>query len=327
MVAPALPDPTFFNGSLAAYPFFAYVAPGDRLFPLSSYAPAISVAKHLRAHCQFEAALKWYRLAFDPVSEDCAWKDCADALQPPGGAQSACCDSTDVDCEQAKDRSIVLNYLETLKEWGDAVMRRGNSPESLQQARVVFAAAKRILGERPDTIRLPEPSIPQTVATFAPEFPPLNPRLLDIYDVVHNRLRAIHEYIDAHRLPIRTSRKSASYFGDDPVRGMEELRCLWWRRLGLLPAVPYRFTFLIQKAQDFAAKAQELGSALLAVFEKGDAEFLGDLRARFEGELLNIGLDAKKDQWRDADWQIEILQKTAISQANLAYYSNLFRTA
>jgi Tc toxin complex TcA C-terminal TcB-binding domain len=328
LVATAAPDPTFFNGSLAAYPFFAYVAPGDRLFPLSPYAPAITVAKHLRAHCLFEAALKWYRLAFDPVSEDCAWKDCSLPPEQRLGVQSACCDSTDVDCDTALARSIVLNYLETLREWGDAIMRRGNSPESLQQARVLFSAARRILGERPETIIQPEPSIPQTVANFAPEFPPLNPRLLDIYDVVCDRMRTIHEYVDAHRLPIRISHKSTSYFGDDPVRRgwKDRASCCgeesdWCQ----LPS-PYRFTFLIQKAQEYAMKAQELGNALLAAYEKGDGEFLASLRAQYEGELLSISLDAKKDQWRDADWQVETLQKTkAISQANLTYYSNLIQ--
>ena len=64
----------------------------------------------------------------------------------------------------------------------------------------------------------------------------------------------------------------------------------------------------MQKAQDYAAKVEQLGSALLAAFEKGDAEYLASLRADHERELLILGLEASKDQWRDADWQVEALQ-------------------
>ena len=113
------------------------------------------------------------------------------------------------------------------------------------------------------------------------------------------------------------------YFGDDPAREgwrshadrcADESECCHLRS-------PYRFTVLIQKAQDYAARVEQLGSALLAAFEKGDAEFLASLRAGQEREMLSLGLDAQKDTWRDADWQIEALQKTkAVSQTNLNYY-------
>ena len=72
----------------------------------------------------------------------------------------------------------------------------------------------------------------------------------------------------------------------------------------------------------------ELGNTLQAALEKGDAEYLESMRARHERELLVLGLDAKKDQWRDADWQVEVLQKTkAVSQANLAYYGQQRRVS
>ena len=81
---------------------------------------------------------------------------------------------------------------------------------------------------------------------------------------------------------------------------------------------------LIQKAQEYAARAEELGGALLAAFEKGDAEFLAALRAGQERELLTLALEAKKDQWRDADWQVEALQTgKSVSQANLIYTNGL----
>jgi Tc toxin complex TcA C-terminal TcB-binding domain len=51
---------------------------------------------------------------------------------------------------------------------------------------------------------------------------------------------------------------------------------------------------------------------------------LASLRAGQERELLTLGLETKKDMWRDADWQIEALQKTkAVSQTNHRYYTDL----
>jgi hypothetical protein len=369
LVAKPQPNPNFVNSLLPAYPYFAYVVPGDRLFPLAAYAPAVAVAQALRSHCRFEAALKWYRRAFDPVASDCTWIDCGNAAQtqdgtqsppaaantgvdtlstgnttvslpgnaapaaaippaPPPSAPSACCDATNVSCAQAKDRSIVLLYLETLREWGDAVMRRRNCPEGFQQARVIFNAAQRILGKRPDSIVLPEPATAQSVAAFKPEFAPLNARLLDLYDTVHDRLGLIHQSLNSKRLQNGIARREMPYFGDSSLRqGWHTTTqpCVEETEWCLLPS-PYRFSFLIQKAQDLAAKVQELGSALLAAFEKGDAEYLACLRAQYESELLTLGLDAKKDQWREADWQVESLQKTkAVSQTNLSYYNTLIQ--
>ena len=349
LVAQPQPDPSFVNGLLPAYPYFAFVAPGAPLYPLSPFAPVIAIAGALRAHCRFESALQWVRRAFDPLASDCAWTHCPDsrgsngdgqvpvagvralasvAPPPPPSTQSACCDGADVSCAQVENRSIVLLYLETLREWGDAMMRRRNSPESFQQARVIFDAAKKILGERPESIRLPEPTSVQTVEGFKPEFAPLNPRLLELYDVVHDRLRLIHECLNARRLHNGVAHRDMPYFGDSPLRqGWRDAldACAEESDYCKLHS-PYRFSLLIQKAQEYAARAQELGGALLGAFEKGDAEYLAALRAQHERELFTLGLDSKEDQWRDADWQVEALQKTkAVSQANLAYYNNLIQ--
>jgi hypothetical protein len=177
VAAPAAVDPSL--GGLPAYPWFVYAAPGCRALPLSAFSPALAVAHWLRAHCRFEAALRWSRLAFDPVQSDCAWIRCPPTQpaqsppEPPAGPNSpapqavvvpspanpyaACCDSADVSCEKAEQRAILLFYLETLVEWGHAMMRRRSSREASQQARVIFDAARRLLGRRPIGVRMPEP--------------------------------------------------------------------------------------------------------------------------------------------------------------------------
>jgi hypothetical protein len=354
VLAPINPGP--FLTTLPAYPYFVFVEPGTHLFPLSPFSPSIAIARALRSHCQFESALRWYRLSFDPLQRDCIWIDCqndsslestpsiipgsaapvvanapvvfaggsASRSRDGGNPHGACCDSTAISCGQARDRAILLHYLETLVEWGDAVRRRGDSPEAWQQARVIFDAARLILGKAPRAVRMPESAMQQTVSTFTPDFAPLNPRLLELYEIVEDRLQLIRAAVDSRRL--KDGSWDTPYFGDDSVRrgwrsNMEP--CADETDWCHLPS-PYRFTSLIQKAQEYAGRAEQLGSALLSAFEKGDAEYLASLRAGHELELLTLGIEARKDQWRDADWQIEALQKgKSVSQANLTYYNQL----
>lgn len=207
-------------------------------------------------------------------------------------------------------------------KWGDAVKRGGDSPEAFQQTRVILAAAEMILGKPPATVKLPKPSQPPKVSEFLPAFAPLNPRLLDLYEVVRDRLENICACMNVHRLRDGSTKREETYFGNDPLRDgwrtsvapcHEEAEWCFLRS-------PYRCMFLIPKAQEYASRAQELGNTLQAAFEKGDAEYLASARAGQEHELFTLGLEAKKDMWRDADWQIEALQKTkASSQANLSY--------
>ena len=83
----APPPPLTYLQVLPAYPYFVYHSPGARLFPGSWYAPALAVACALRAHCRFEAALKWYERSFDPLHNDCTWVRCPAEQEPgsPGG--------------------------------------------------------------------------------------------------------------------------------------------------------------------------------------------------------------------------------------------------
>ncbi len=330
----APPTPPTFLGSLdlPAYPDFLFFAPGAPLYPLSPFSPSLLIATALRGHCRFEAALAWYREAFDPLRQDCIWIDCQTLDTPrivvPPSGQGACCDATDVSCDQARHRAVVLHYLETLVEWSDALRHRGNSPEAFQQAWALLDVAERILGRPPRPVRLEPPATPATVASFTRAYPSLNPRLVDLYETVADRLSLIRTCQSARRLPDRRTNGEAHYFGDDPARegwrGLADCCAQaddWCRMLS-----PYRFAVLIQKAQDYAARVQEFGGAFQAAVEKGDAELLASLRAGQEREILSLGLAAQEDTWRDADWAIEALQKTkAISQTNLNYYQGLIQ--
>ncbi len=338
LVGPAPTSPSTFPGGLPAYPYFVYHDPGTHLLPPPIFSFAIAIAATLRAHCCFEAALRWYRLAFDPPTHDCTWIACAGrddrqeggpllALREEPGARSGCCDATDVTCAVVRNRSILLLYLETLQEWGEALMRR-KRPEAFQQARVLFDMMQRILGEAPRPLYLPQPETPSTVASFEPAFAPLNPRLLELYRTVRDRRDLIQASLDAPRLRNGRLARDMPYFGDDVTRGhwrTQTSLCLDESDWCYLHS-PYRFVFLVQKAEEFAAKVSQFGAELLAAFEKGDAEYLAARRAEHERELLLLGLDARRDQWREADWQVQALQKTkAVSQANFKYFTGLIQ--
>jgi len=250
---------------------------------------------------------------------------------PIGGSANntttTCCDSTDVSCHVARHRSVLLHYLETLVEWGDALMRR-NSPEQFQQARVIFDSAKTILGPRPHKILNPATVNPTaaTVATFIPLFAPINPRLMMLYDRLDDRTALIHDCLDKRRLRQASERHDAQYWGDDPARDgwRSDLSHCCDEADWCHPHSPYRFTFLIQKAKELANQTRELGGALLAAFEKGDAEYLASVRAVHERELLALGRKVREGEWRDADFQVQALQKTKeADQESRRYYANL----
>jgi hypothetical protein len=331
---------------LAGYPYFAYFRPGARLFPWHLFSPTVAVAHALRAHCRFEAALKWYDVVYNPFDRDNRWAKCETKEAPPvkpnpppvgtvptteialppkrDHDHNCCCDTTDIPCYEARDRSILLHYLDTLLEWGDALMRR-NSPEQFQQASLLFETMRKIMGPHPAMVKNPA-KVNQTVATFQALHAPINPRLMMLYDRLDDRVALIHNFESARRLREDRERHDAQYWGDDPVRdGWRSAVSLCcdadgWCHLHS----PYRFTFLIQKAKELAAQVRELGALLLSAFEKGDTEFLASVRARHERELALLGRKVREDEWRDADWQVQALEKSkAADQASRIYYANL----
>lgn len=264
-----------------------------------------------------EAAQDWQQAIAELRAEAAANGD-ATRGRPPG----ACCDASEVTAQGARDRAVTLHYCRTLIEWGDALMRRGHSPEAFQQARVLYETAARITGRRPRTILLPEPATTATVTAFVPAYAPLNPQLMDIYDLVADRLELIRRSLDERRLRNGRPGRDMAYFGDaSDVTGEvpdEENWCA--------PASPYRFLSQIQRALELAGRVRELGAALLSAYEKGDAEYLAAIRAEQEREMLALGIAVRQDQWRDADWQVQALQQTKdLNQANLLYYASLYQ--
>lgn len=324
------PEENAYSEELLAFPYFLYFPPGAPLMPPSMFSPALAVGANLRTHCRYEAALKWYGLFYNPLFRDNRW--CipfSDDYTPPTPLFSEaypCCWSSKATDELARERAVLLHYLETLLHWGDALMRL-NTAEAFQQARLIYDTAYKILGEHPETVVVVnvEGEL-QLVSEFEPHFPSLNPRLISLYEKMKDRLSLIHACLNVRRLRNGRLNKHHSYWGDSPLRdGWQSIQQVCedendW----CYPPSPYRFQFLIQKAQELAGEVRALGANLLAAFEKGDAEYLASLRSGQERQLLQLALSVRQNQWREADWQVQALQKTKeIAQTRRQYYQTL----
>ncbi|MFN3531517.1 MAG: hypothetical protein ACK41Q_03245 [Candidatus Brocadia sp.] len=90
------------------------------------------------------------------------------------------------------------------------------------------------------------------------------------------------------------------------------------------PPPIYRFTYLIQKANEFCADVKALGSALLAALEKKDGEELSRLRASHETGMLELVTAIRERQVLDARANKENLQKAReTAKFRLTHYIDL----
>src|SRR4029077_11432194 len=90
------------------------------------------------------------------------------------------------------------------------------------------------------------------------------------------------------------------------------------------PAPHYRFVFLMQKAVEYCQVVKELGSQLLAAYEKQDAEGLGMLRAEHEDSLLKASTDLRNLQVDEARENLAAMEQSKLLvEARIDYYSNL----
>ena len=79
---------------------------------------------------------------------------------------------------------------------------------------------------------------------------------------------------------------------------------------------PYRFTSVYPKSLEWATLVKDLGNNLLSAFEKGDAATLEALRETQNRQLLDLGLNINKDEWRAADWDVQALEKAMEAALN-----------
>ncbi|MTI33032.1 hemopexin repeat-containing protein [Xanthovirga aplysinae] len=92
------------------------------------------------------------------------------------------------------------------------------------------------------------------------------------------------------------------------------------------PIPHYRFSFMLNKAREFAQKVEEFGGELLATIEKKDAEELNILYNKQETALLNMTTQVKENQVKDAEENIKNIQSSIdTAQEQYDHYDGLIK--
>lgn len=248
--------------------------------------------------------------------------------RPPG---ATCCPTKAKNADMARRRATLLEMLETMLQWVDALLCH-TSPSKAREAGTLLEVMRRILGATPPRVKFHEPTeAAQTVDAFVANEGPLNPRLVALYERTADRVCLIAEGLDGHRLkggyPDPDACCGDDYWPDNPTHD-------GWRSTNSAcdatddwcecDCAPYRFTHQISKVIEMADELRSYAAASIAAFEKGDAECLVAVRAMHESQMQELGLEIRRDAWREADWQVLALQKTYESaQARLSYLQNL----
>lgn len=338
---------------LSAYPFFIYFEPGAPIAPVSTFGTALAIAGSLRTQCRFEEALKWCRAAFDPLQRENTWAQCQRKKPIPNLSQTAdenafsinlmkrlpetpdpngpCCTTSPVLAGIARPRAALLEYLNILLQWGDSLLCRGTY-ESRRQASILFDEAIRLLGPKPSVIKASHASqihrsedIYNTVGNFKPSAAPLNSRLIEIYERAYDKKDLLYRCSNAQRLSIRpeaiiSCSDTLSMSNTDSVEtcdcGSGQGQCCF----------PYKFSYLLPKAQELVSVLKVLGGAILTAIEKGDSEYLASIRQAQEHQMNHLVLSNRQNSYRESDWQVQALeQQLQGALTRLRYFQQLIK--
>lgn len=158
---------------------------------------------------------------------------------------------------------------------------------------------------------------------------PENKDLLDYWLRVEDRLYKIWNCMN-----IKGIRRSLSLF-QPPIDPMMLVRL---RASGLSledvsmavnnGSVPnYRFTYLIEKAKQYAQTVQGYGSSLLSALEKKDVEELLILRTVHEKNIQKLTTEIKKRQIKESQYQYKAIEEGITNtQKRVDYYNSLIET-
>jgi hypothetical protein len=163
----------------------------------------------------------------------------------------------------------------------------------------------------------------QPTLTLVPFCIPVNQSLLDLWNRVEDRLNKIR-----HCLDINGERRDLALFAPeiDPgllIRARAEGIPLA-DILGVLAdrVPPYRFTFLIEKAKQFASTLDTFGNALLSALEKKDGEELNLLRNSHEKNMLLLNTRVRK--W-EADAAANMIEELSAREAAVTHRRDFYQ--
>jgi hypothetical protein len=263
----------------------------------------------------------------------------------------------------AYQKTVVMKYIDNLIGWADQLFRR-DTLEAINEATLLYVLASDILGPRPREIppradvgkktydelaqatlddfsdplvqiegwTPPVPPGGGTGSAGAPELPkmlyfcvPPNETLLAYWDTVADRLFKIRHCMNiegvVRQLPLfeppidPALLVQAAAAGVDIGSVLDDLRA---------PMPHYRFHVMIQKANELVAEARSLGTALLAAWEKRDAEELGRLRSTHEIAVLTAVRQVRAKQVDEAQSALDGLHRSReLVGTRHAFYANV----
>jgi len=257
--------------------------------------------------------------------------------------------------------ATVMTYLDCLLAWGDDLFTQ-DTMETVMEAAGIYIRASEILGPRPQVVppnAKPPPATynelagqfdsfsdalvnfenlipvvpadgPDTVPDSTPQLPmlyfciPQNDKLLSYWKKVEDRLtkirnceniEGVYQQLALFSPPIDPGALvRALADGEDLASAISDLE-------GPLPN--YRFTVMIQKANELAGDLKSLGTALLSALEKRDAEDVALLRQTQEIALLNAVRAVKQRQIDDAQ---AVLDGLNAYQTLVEFRQNYYQT-
>ncbi len=263
-------------------------------------------------------------------------------------------------------RSTVMKYVDNLISWGDQLFQR-DTLESINEATQLYILAANMLGKKP--LRIPPRAEPvdssYTSLTVQGELDafsnakvaiqnfispsdtnvpsdadnpllmsffclPGNSELLAYWETVADRLFKIRNCMNIdgviRQLPVFQPPIDPGQLVRATAAGLD-LNSILADINASLPN--YRFQVMIQKAKDICNDVKNLGSLLLSVLEKKDAEELALLRNNQELKLLDLILDIKEQQKEEAKINVKSLRasRKVIEERKNYYESREFKNS
>jgi hypothetical protein len=314
---------------LSAYPYFIYFNPGAPLVPISPFATALAISGTLRSHCRFGEALAWCKKLFDPLTrQNDTWITCSSRFER-GTLAKSITQSVSTTGDPlgtypgfVRARAVLLEYTEILLEWGDTLLCKDTTGDT-NQAYVLFNEAVRILGPAPLTSKGKGSNQTMTVENFVAAKAPLNPRLMNLYEKAYDKRDAVRNCLTSHRLWKNFEIRDAELGKECACQSSNEGFCGANSSCGSC-CLPYRFSSMFPKSMETANMVKSFGGALLSAIEKGDSEYLAALRQTHETQLLELNLENKKNSFREADWNVQALDRQLEgAQTRLRYNTQL----
>jgi hypothetical protein len=154
---------------------------------------------------------------------------------------------------------------------------------------------------------------------------PSNEKLLEHWDIIADRLYKIRHCMDIdgveRKLALFAPAIDPAMLINAAAQGLSLGSIL--SDLGSPPPI-YRFHYLLQRANEFISEVKSLGSSLLAVLEKKDAEELGRMRSAHETMMLELLTAVKERQVLDAKAVKEsLIRSRETAKFRFNHYKNL----